>query len=223
MAMAEPASPLLHHFHDASLLRTALTHRSASKGARGSNERLEFLGDRVLGLVIAEWLLERFPDEREGDVGKRLGRLVAAETLAAVAESIDLPALMIIPDSEAKTGLGLRPNLLADALEAVIAALYLDGGLDAARRFVRAHWAGLLDRQLEPPVSAKNRLQEWLMGRGLGLPVYRAVSAAGPPHAPSFVVAAEACGEAAEGQGSTKRAAEEAAASALLTRLGIGP
>ena len=145
-----PAEKLLHAFADPALLRTALTHRSASRGARGSNERLEFLGDRVLGLVIAEWLLERFPAEREGDIGKRLGSLVAAETLAEVAEHINLAAMMIVPDSEARTGLSQRQSLLADALEAVIAALYLDGGLEAARRFVRAHWAPLLDRQLAP-------------------------------------------------------------------------
>lgn len=213
---------LLHVFANPALLRTALTHRSASRGARGSNERLEFLGDRVLGLVIAEWLLERFPAEREGDIGKRLGSLVAAETLAEVADSINLAALMIVPDSEARTGLSQRQSLLADALEAVIAALYLDGGLDAARRFVRAHWASLLERQLAPPVSAKNRLQEWMMGRGQGLPTYRQVSASGPPHAPRFVVAVDAGADSAEGSGTTKRAAEEEAAAALLARLGIG-
>jgi ribonuclease-3 len=217
-----PAEKLLHAFADPMLLRTALTHRSASRGARGSNERLEFLGDRVLGLVIAEWLLERFPMEREGDIGKRLGSLVAAETLAEVAERINLAAMMIVPDSEARSGLSQRQSLLADALEAVIAALYLDGGLDAARRFVRAHWAALLDRQLAPPVSAKNRLQEWLMGRGQGLPTYRQVSASGPPHAPRFVVAVDAAADSAEGSGTTKRAAEEEAAAALLARLGIG-
>lgn len=219
---ASPAEMLLHVFANPALLRTALTHRSASRGARGSNERLEFLGDRVLGLVIAEWLLERFPAEREGDIGKRLGSLVAAETLAEVADSINLAALMIVPDSEARTGLSQRQSLLADALEAVIAALYLDGGLDAARRFVRAHWASLLERQLAPPVSAKNRLQEWMMGRGQGLPTYRQVSASGPPHAPRFVVAVDAGADSAEGSGTTKRAAEEEAAAALLARLGIG-
>ncbi len=219
---APAAEKLLHAFANPALLRTALTHRSASRGARGSNERLEFLGDRVLGLVIAEWLLERFPAEREGDIGKRLASLVAAETLAEIADRINLAAMLIIPDSEARSGLGQRQSLLADALEAVIAALYLDGGLDAARRFVRAHWASLLDHQLAPPVSAKNRLQEWLMGRGQGLPSYRQVSASGPPHAPRFVVAVEAGGDRAEGSGSTKRAAEEEAASALLARLGIG-
>lgn len=219
---ASPAEKLLHAFADPALLRTALTHRSFSRGARGSNERLEFLGDRVLGLVIAEWLLERFPAEREGDIGKRLGSLVAAETLAEVAERINLAAMMIVPDSEARTGLSQRQSLLADALEAVIAALYLDGGLDAARRFVRTHFAALLERQVAPPVSAKNRLQEWLMGRGQGLPTYRQVSASGPPHAPRFVVAVEAGADSAEGSGTTKRAAEEEAAAALLARLGIG-
>lgn len=204
------------------LLLQAMTHRSAADPRRGqldSNERLEFIGDRVLGLLMAEWLIERFPEEREGQLGRRFGALVAWDTLAAVAEALDLGPALVVPPGEGRTGLTARRNVLADALEALLGALYLDGGLDAARPFLRRAFAPLLEAESRPHAPAKSRLQEWLQGRGLALPEYRTVSTSGPAHQPVFVVAVSAMGREAEGVGDTRRAAEQAAAEAWLAEV----
>jgi ribonuclease-3 len=211
-----------HRFREPALLRHALTHRSAADPKRAmldSNERLEFLGDRVLALLIAEWLIERFPEEREGALGKRLAVLVSAESCARAGEAIGLGAELHIPPAESRTGLRGRQTVVADATEALIGALFLDGGLDAARRFIRAAWAEMLAADLAPPMPAKSRLQEWTLGRTQALPVYSLVSQAGPSHRPVFVVAVEAEGRRAEGIGDSKRAAEQAAAEAWLAGL----
>lgn len=211
-----------HRFAKAALLQQALTHRSAADPRRrmlDSNERLEFLGDRVLGLCIAEWLAERFPQEREGDLGKRLATLCSQEVIAPIAEKMGLADALRVPPSEGRTGLRARATVLADALEAILGALYLDGGLDAARNVVRREWAAAMEVDAKPPVSAKNRLQEWTLGRGLGLPEYEHLSVTGPSHAPVFVVTVHAAGRAAEGMGESKRAAEQAAAEAWLAGL----
>lgn len=209
-----------HRFRDPGLLEHALTHRSAADPRRrmlDSNERLEFLGDRVLGLCIAEWLAERFPQEREGDLGKRLATLCSQEVIAPIAERMGLAAALRVPPSEGRTGLRARATVLADALEAVLGALYLDGGLEAARAVVRREWADAMAMDAKPPVSAKNRLQEWTLGRGMGLPEYAMLSTSGPSHAPVFVVQVTAAGRSAEGMGESKRAAEQAAAEAWLS------
>ncbi|MFC3124501.1 ribonuclease III [Pseudoroseomonas globiformis] len=209
-----------HAFANTGLLDQALTHRSAADPKRGmldSNERLEFLGDRVLALVMAEWLSERFPNEREGALGKRLAVLVAADTLAKVGEAIGLPAALRIPPAEGRTGLRGRVTVIADATEALIGALYLDAGLEVARGFVRREWSAFLEADPTPPMSAKSRLQEHTLGRAQGLPEYRIVSNTGPSHAPRFVVSVTAAGREAEGQGESKRAAEQAAAEAWLS------
>ncbi len=209
-----------HSFRDPGLLEHALTHRSAADPRRrmlDSNERLEFLGDRVLGLCIAEWLAERFPQEREGDLGKRLATLCSQEVIAPIAEGMGLAAALRVPPSEGRTGLRARATVLADALEAVLGAVYLDGGLEVARAVVRREWAEAMAVDAKPPVSAKNRLQEWTLGRGLGLPDYALVSTSGPSHAPVFVVQVSAAGRSAEGMGENKRAAEQAAAEAWLS------
>ncbi|HWT08649.1 MAG TPA: ribonuclease III [Roseomonas sp.] len=208
-----------HRFADPALLAQALTHRSAADARGGqldSNERLEFLGDRVLGLVMAEWLIERFPTEREGNLTRRLSSLVAWETLAKVGEAMGLAAAIRIPPGEERAGLRARQTVMADAVEALLGAIYRDGGLEVARGVIRRHWAALVDADAKPPVSAKNRLQEYTLGRGQGLPQYRVVSAAGPSHAPLFVVAVLAGGREAEAAGDSKRAAELAAAEAWL-------
>jgi ribonuclease III len=210
-------------FADPALLAQALTHRSAADPRRDqldSNERLEFLGDRVLALVIAEWLTERFPKEREGDLGKRLGMLVARDTLTVIAERLQLASVLRVPPAEGRTGLRERANVLADALEAVLGAIYQDAGLEAARAFIRREWDAAMGADQRPPISAKSRLQEWTLGRGLGLPVYRSVSTTGPSHQPHFVVEVLADGRRAEGIGDSKRAAEQAAAEAWLGGLG---
>ena len=212
-----------HRFARPELLEQALTHRSAADPRRDqldSNERLEFLGDRVLALVIAEWLAERFPHEREGDLGKRLGVLVARESLVKISDTLGLATLVRVPEGEGRAGLRERTTVLADALEAVLGALYLDAGdLAPARALVRREWAPLLEADPRPPMSAKSRLQEWTLGRGKGLPEYRLVYSSGPPHQPVFIVGVTAAGRGAEGSGESKRAAEQAAAEAWLAGL----
>ena len=211
-----------HRFRDPALLARALTHRSAAdprKRMLDSNERLEFLGDRVLGLLMAEWLTERFPQEREGDLGKRLALLCAQDTIAPIAEAMGVMEALTVPAAEGRTGLRARATVLSDALEAVLGAIYLDAGLEPARALVRREWAAALEAPAKPPASAKNRLQEWTLGKGKGLPEYRLVSQAGPAHAPVFVVAVSAAGREAEGMGESKRAAELAAAENWLSGL----
>jgi ribonuclease-3 len=218
--LAAAAALLRHNFADPGLLAEALTHRSAA-GAKGigSNERLEFIGDRVLGLVVAEWLLERFPDEREGEIGKRLAALVSKPSLAAVAESLGLAALISASAGEAKRGVRERATVLADALEAMIGALYLDGGLAPSRDFVRRALGGAVAAQAAPPQDAKSALQEWALQRGLDLPSYEVVEATGPAHAPHFTIRVTVGTHAASGHAGSKRAAEQAAALQLLEAL----
>lgn len=211
-----------HRFARPELLRQALTHRSAADPRRGqldSNERLEFIGDRVLGLLMAEWLAERFPQDREGALMRRFGVLVAWDTLASVAESLGLGSALVVPAGESRTGLTARRTVLADAFEALLGALYLDGGLDAARPFLRRAFAPLVEEERRPPLPAKSRLQEWLQGRGHDLPEYRITDTSGPAHQPVFAVAVIAAGREAEGKGDTRRAAEQAAAEAWLAEV----
>lgn len=185
-----------------------------------SNERLEFVGDRVLALLMAEWLAERFPAEREGDLGKRLAVLVAQDALAKIAAALGLAPALRIPPNEERSGVRNRASVLADAVEAILGAIYLDGGLVPARELVRREWAPLLEASARPPVSPKTRLQEWTLGRALGLPEYMTVSSTGPSHSPVFVVRVIAAGREADGTGESKRAAEQAAAEKLLAQLG---
>ncbi|CAH0266363.1 ribonuclease III [Roseomonas sp. CECT 9278] len=211
-------------FRDAALLSEALTHSSATGlagAALPSNERLEFLGDRVLGLLMAEWLIERFPTEREGLLMRRFGTLVAAETLAGIAARLGLGDDLLVASDPAGPGIQTRPNVLADAMEALLGALYRDGGLEAVRPFFRRIYAPLVEAEPDrPPLPAKSRLQEWLQGRGHPLPVYALVSAEGPSHAPVFIVTVTAAGRDAQGRGGTRRAAELAAAEAWLAGVG---
>jgi ribonuclease III len=210
-----------HDFADQGLAIAALTHPSVGeRESRQCYERLEFLGDRVLALVIAEALLERFPTENEGALSKRLVGLVRREALAHIADAIDLEQhIRVAPAAQSEQGRA-RESMLADACEALIGALFLDGGLDPARAFVRRHWEGLLDATRKPPRDAKTSLQEWLQGHGFALPLYEVVGQTGPAHAPRFSVRVTAeNGEAAEAEGRSKRAAEQAAAKLLLARV----
>jgi ribonuclease-3 len=163
--MSETFETLLgHSFQRPDLLREALTHRSALRArarGKGSNERLEFIGDRVLGLLMAEWLAERFPAEQEGELGRRLAQLVSQPVLAGVAEEIGLAEALSVAPGEARAGVRQRATVLADALEAALGALYLDGGLEPARAFVRRAWNGAMIAQTAPPKDAKTTLQEW--------------------------------------------------------------
>jgi ribonuclease-3 len=221
--MSETLESILGHtFQRPALLKEALTHRSATYGhhkGRGSNERLEFIGDRVLGLSMAEWLAERFPREQEGDLGRRLAHLVSQPVLASVAESIGLAAALSVSPGEARAGVTRRATVLADALEAALGALYLDGGLDIARAFVRRAWHDAMQAQAAPPKDAKTALQEWAQKRSKDLPSYEVTGRFGPPHDPEFLVTVTVGETAATGRAGNKRAAEQLAAEALLERL----
>ncbi len=227
-----PSSPnrvealLAHSFARPELLAEALTHRSAAlstwAGKRTqshSNERLEFVGDRVLGLLIAEWLAERYPRENEGGLGRRLALLVSQPVLAKIADELGLAAALSVSPSESKAGVRKLATVLADATEAVIGALYLDGGIEPARAFVRRAWGHVIAEQIDPPKDSKTGLQEWALHRGLALPFYETVSAEGPSHAPVFVIAVTVGTHTASGTGGSKRLAEQAAAHDLLERL----
>jgi ribonuclease III len=226
-AGSELPAILGHDFTAPALLTEALTHPSASSPASGrprrGYDRLEFLGDRVLGLVVAELLWRRFPDEPEGRLTQRHTHLVRRETLARVAEAIGLGRHLILSRSEQMAGAAANPTILADACEAVIAAIYVDGGFDAAAAFIGRHWEPLIAEMAAPPRDPKTVLQEWAQARGLGLPRYELVATSGPDHAPRFTIAVSiAGGEAVTASGPAKRVAEAAAAAALLERLNPG-
>lgn len=206
-----------HRFARTDLLRKALTHPSAASKPNSSYERLEFLGDRVLGLIVADLLLTHFPQEAEGALAKRLAALVRRETLAGVARDLGLARYLIVAKAEQEAGEAENPALLADACEAIIGALFLDGGLEAARRFLVPLWTPLLEADLQPPQDSKTTLQEWAQGRGLPLPAYREVRREGPPHEPLFTVEVSIKGHPVmEGEGRSKRFAEQMAAERLL-------
>jgi len=215
-----------HRFGRPALLRQALTHASGlARGRHGdSYERLEFLGDRVLSLVVAELLFDRFPDEREGEIARRHAALVRREALAEVAAGIDLGAAIRLSRGEAEAGGRDNPAILADACEAVIAALYLDGGLDSARRFIEGHWRPRIEATARPPIDAKTTLQEWAQARSLPLPSYQEIGREGPDHEPLFTIEVSVDGHPpVRASGASKRAAEQAAAARLLHGLGEWP
>ena len=221
--LARLGARLGHAFANVALLRCALTHASATRGAGGgptSYERLEFLGDRVLGLIIARLLFSRFPEEAEGDLARRLAALVRKQTLADVAGELGLGRYIDFGPGEQEAGGAENPSMLADACEAVIGALYLDGGLEAAERFVLPHWTPYLEAERRPPQDAKTALQEWAQGRALPLPVYEEVAREGPPHEPLFTVEVRVEGlPPAIARGRSKRSAEQAAAERLLAHV----
>ena len=222
-AVVALAERIGHVFTDPALLEEALTHSSVGHGARpvAHNERLEFLGDRVLNLIIADEVFRRFPGLREGDLALRFNAAVGAEACAETARAWGVGPALRLPPNETRLGARERLNILADACEAVIAAVYLDGGLDAARAVVLAAWSPRLDatpaaRALANP---KSRLQHWALSRGPHLPRYEVVGREGPEHEPRFRVRVEVEGAApAESEGASRRAAEAAAAAALLER-----
>ncbi|MCE3231022.1 MAG: rnc [Alphaproteobacteria bacterium] len=202
-------------FQDQSLLKKALTHPSSSRSPKVSDfERLEFLGDRVLGLLIAQMVYERYRSEKEGDLAKRLAALVCREACLEVAHHMQL-------SDHLQAALGdTVPHsvILADAVEALIGALYLDGGLEAASAFIQAYWPALLEKDIRPPKDAKTALQELAQSKNSGsVPVYKVLDHSGPAHTPTFrvQVSVKELGEAI-GTGASKRQAEQMAAKALL-------
>ena len=209
-----------HQFSDNQRLAKALTHSSYSNlnsGLGGSNERMEFLGDRVLGLVIADLLLTQFSNEDEGDIARRHTALVRQEALVLVAESIGLGNYISMSLGEEDTGGRQNASILADCCEAVVAALYLDGGLAAARNFIEDKWRPMLEADLLPPKDSKTTLQEWAQSNNLPLPVYAEISRQGPDHQPVFKIEVRVEDlPPATADGSSKREAEQKAAKILL-------
>jgi ribonuclease III len=213
-----------YRFSEAAMLESALTHISALKGGNRANsyQRLEFLGDHVLGLVISDMLYRTFPKADEGELSRRLADLVRKETCADIARAIDLGAAIRVGASEANAGARSRPAILADVCEALIGAVYLDGGYKAAEGLVERLWQARLKATAQPLRDPKTVLQEWAQARGLPTPVYREVARSGPDHNPEFRVAVQLPSfPAAEGVARSKRAAEQDAAAAMLTRAGV--
>jgi ribonuclease-3 len=214
-----------YRFNDAALLDSALSHISALKGVRnraGSYQRLEFLGDHVLGLVISDMLFRAFPKADEGELSRRLADLVRKETCTEIARTIELGPAIRLGASEANAGGRTRPAILADVCEALIGAVYLDGGFEAAASLVGKLWEARLRTKAPPLRDPKTVLQEWAQARGMPTPVYREIARSGPHHNPEFRVAVQLPQLApAEGSGRSKRAAEQAAAAALMEREGF--
>ena len=205
---------------DPALIDEALTHPSASSAARADYQRLEFLGDRVLNLVVAEALVRGRPGESEGKLAPRLNALVRKETCAEIAEEIGLGAHLRLERSESRSGGRKRVSNLGDAMEAVLGAIYLDQGHAAAQETVLRLWGARIENQGAAPQDAKTALQEWAQARAMPPPLYVEIARIGPDHAPLFTVEARlANGEVASAQAPSKRAAEQAAAADLLARL----
>ncbi len=210
-----------YRFADPKLLVEALTHSSAAGPSKPSYERLEFLGDRVLGLSVADMLTVAFPNVPEGELSRRLTALVRSETCADVANELGLGAELRLGPGESQSGGRRKETILGDAAEAVIGAIYRDGGPAAAAAFVERFWRPRLERTVAAHRDPKSELQEWAQGRGLPLPNYREVARSGPDHEPEFILMVEVPGtDGAEGRGRSKRLAEQAAAEALLVQLG---
>jgi ribonuclease-3 len=214
-----------HAFSDRALFEAALTHVSVGDGGKkvAHNERLEFLGDRVLGLLAAEALVRLEPNAREGELTWRQNLLVNGKTCAQVARTVGLPAALRLSGSTSNQGGRNNDRILGDAMEALMAAIYLDGGLAAARDAFAVAWADVLAAAAtEPAKEAKTALQEWAMAQARPLPAYRMVSRVGPDHAPLFTVEVAVEGYSpASGVGASLRDAEKAAARALLDREGM--
>jgi ribonuclease III len=215
------SSRIGYRFSDPELLARALTHGSTQKH-KGDYQRLEFLGDRVLGLVVAEELFRNFPDLTEGELTPIHSSLVRAEACAAAGDTIGLSEIVIVGTGEKAKRINLNRTVLGDVMEALVAAVYLDGGFETARGFVLRVWARLLENPQAIAKDAKTFLQEWALARALPIPCYRIISRDGPEHEPVFVVSVEVKDHApAQGTAKSKRAAEMEAAGLFLKREGI--
>lgn len=214
-----------YQFADLSLLRQALTHSSAASQQNAPDyERLEFLGDRVLALFAADTLMAAYPDADQGGLATRLNAVVRKETCAGVAAALGLGDFIILSPSETQSGGRSKEAILADICEAVLGAIYLDGGIDAARAVFAAQWTDLIDALEVQPRDAKSALQEWAQARGFALPRYRLVARDGPDHMPQFAIEVSVGGQdPCRGEGASKKEAERTAARACLIRLGVWP
>lgn len=202
---------------DARMFERALTHGSHG---RDTYERLEFLGDRVLGLIIASWLYDRYPNEPEGSMSRRFNALVARETCADVGRLIDLPRFIRLGRQAREDHANMSDNVVGDVVEAMIGAFYLEGGLQQAETFVKTNWAPFMEEQRKAPIHPKSALQEVAAERNFGVPAYELLARIGPHHAPRFKVKVSLGrhGEA-EAEGASKQEAETAAAAALLEQI----
>ena len=212
-------SLLGHTLVDPDLFAAALTH--SSLGASADYQRLEFLGDRVLGVTVAAWLYRLFPAEPEGKLSRRFNALVSGETCAAIARELGIPRHLRLGKQARDDGASDSDNVLGDVVEALIGALFLEGGLPAAERFIHRAWGNLVETQDSAPKHPKSALQEWAAAHRCRAPLYTLVGRSGPHHAPVFTVTVEIPGRAkANAEGSSKQEAETAAAAKLLTTLG---
>jgi ribonuclease III len=229
VSLADLEIKLAYRFRDRDLPQRALTHLSAagsdtSAGRLESYERLEFLGDRVLGLAVADMLYAAYPQAAEGELSIRLAALVRREACAEVAAAWDLGPHIRLGAGEAQSGGRKKETILADVCESLIGAVFLDGGFEAARDLIASAWSERMRAAAATTRDAKTMLQEWAQARALGAPAYAEVERSGPDHAPKFTVRVSLDGHEPElGAGSSKRAAEQAAARALMTRLETSP
>ncbi len=211
------AETLGHAPGDLSLFERALTHPSS--GAERNYQRLEFLGDRVLGLAIATWLFKRHRDDPEGKLNSRLSELVSRHTCAAIGREIGLAPLIVLGKQARDDGAADSDNVLGDVVEALIGALYLDGGIGAARDFVSSAWESRVEAMGRAPQHPKSALQEWAAANDQAPPLYALTESTGPAHDPRFIVEVTVGNESASAEGTSKRDAETAAAKALLEKL----
>jgi len=218
----ELLNKLGYRFENPALLDEALTHVSAPKADGQSYQRLEFLGDRVLGLAIADLLYRTFPGAPEGELSRRLAELVRRESCAEIAMAWDVGPYLKLGAGEAHSGERRNQTILADVCEAIIGAVFMDGGYEAARGVIERAFQPLLEAPRRPLRDPKSALQEWAQGRGLPPPSYTIVEQTGPDHAPKFRVMVKVKGAETEfGLGTSKRIAEQAAARSLLLREGV--
>lgn len=207
-----------HVFEDQNLIKNALTHSSTGKA--NNYERLEFLGDRVLGLIVSEALFKKFPNEPEGDLAKRLSALVQGEFIAKIATEISLGQYVEFSDSERMAGGAENPNILADVFESMIGALYLESGLEKCRALILKLWADHFDHMSAPPLHPKTALQEWMQAQNLGLPSYEIVKQSGPDHAPLFDICLKVTGyDDIIVQGRSRQDAEKRAATQFIEHI----
>ncbi len=206
---------LSYQFKDASLLNKALTHPSSKKLKINDFERLEFLGDRILGHMVADLLYHTFPKEKEGDLAKRQAVLISREVCQDVARELDLAKSIKFVGTEFDG----KSSVLSDAMEALIAAVYLDGGMDAVNQFILPLWKSRLSKSDAPPKDSKSLLQEWTQSRGLGIPQYELRSTVGPAHAPEFEMALTINDITVSARGKSRKIAEQEVAKAMLLHL----